>query len=178
MTKWIGPEDDDEWEALLTGFEASAFRLEGRQLYRSAAEDEAVRRFLAGQPHGIDLSWMTSKLEVQVPAGRIQTVVRVVAEPPNAYTAMELTVYDELAAAGQRIRILTAPAGSWPDPLPRYDFWLFDDREVWRLHYDGLDHFSGAELLGDELVADHLQWRDAAVERSVPLDDYLATRGA
>jgi hypothetical protein len=178
MSRWIGPEDDDEWEALLTGFTSSAFRLEGRQLYRSAAEDEAVERFLAGMPHGIDLSWMTSKLRVQVPAGRIQTVVRVVAEPPNAYTAMEITVYSELAAEGQRIRIIPMPGDAWPEPLPRYDFWLFDDREVWRMHYDIQHRFSGAELLDDDRLADHLQWRDTAIERSVPLVEYLAARGA
>jgi hypothetical protein len=177
MSRWIRPGDDVEWAALFTGFTATAFRLEGQQVYSSDVEDVALARFRAGEPHGVDLSWTLSKLREQRAAGRAQTLVRVVLEPPTDYTRMELTVYVEMAAAGQDTRVLPAPSGHWPDGVPRHDFWLFDDRRVWRLHYTDDHRWAGAELLDDEAsIADHLRWRDTVLAGAVPLDVYLASR--
>src|SRR6266498_5524921 len=39
-----------EWDALLRGFEHSAFRLEVLQHYAMPYEDASLRRFLAGEP--------------------------------------------------------------------------------------------------------------------------------
>lgn len=177
MSRWIRATQDAEWAALFTGYTKSAYRQEGQQVYSSPIEDAAVARFLAGEPHGIDLSWVTSKLRPQRAAGRTKIKVRVVVEPPTAYTRMELSVYPELAVAGEDIRIIAVPEGSWPNALPGHDFWLFDDRDVWRMHYHDDHTFAGAELLDDEgAIADHLQWRDIALAQAVPLDGYLAAR--
>jgi hypothetical protein len=177
MSRWIRPGEDEEWAALLTDFTRSAYRLEAQQLYRSDVEDAATERFLTGEPHAIDLSWTTSKLKVHRAAGRTQTLVRVVVEPANAYTAMELTVYPEFAAAGQETWIIAVPDGQWPDQVSRHDYWLFDDRDVWRMHYDANHRWAGAELLDDgAAIADHLHWRDNALSQAVPLDTYLAAR--
>lgn len=177
MSRWIRPGDDDAWAALFTGFRFSAFRLEAQQVYSSDVEDEAVARFRMGRPHGIDLSWMTSKLRDQRAGGRTQTLVRVVVEPPTDYTEMELAVYPEFAAAGQDTHVIPVRTGSWPDGVPRHDFWIFDDRTVWRMHYGDDHRWTGAELLDDEqVVNDHLEWRDIALDLAIPLDDYLATR--
>lgn len=150
MSRWILPDQDDEWAALFTGFTKSAYRLEGKQRYSSDVEDAAVARFAAGEPHGIDLSWTIDKVKDQVAAGCTQTNVRVVVEPSNDYTRMELVCYETIAAAGEDIRIISVPEGAWPEGLPQHDYWLFDDRDVWRMHYDDNDRFTGAELLTDE----------------------------
>lgn len=177
MSRWIRPGDDAEWAALFTGFTATAFRLEGRQVYSSDVEDAALIRFRAGEQHGVDLSWTVSKLREQLAAGRSQTLVRIVVEPPNDYTRMELAVHVEMAAAGQDTRVLPVSAGGWPDGVPQHDFWLFDDHQVWRLHYRDDHRWAGAELLDDEAsIADHLKWRDIVLAEAVPLDVYLASR--
>jgi len=177
MSHWIRPGDDDEWAALFTGFTESAYRLECQQVYSNDKEDVALARFLAGEPHGTDLSWAISKLRAQIAAGRTQTNVRVVVEPPTDYTRLELAIYPEMAAAGEDVRIIAVPEGSWPAGLPRYDYWMFDERDVWRMHYADDHQWAGAELLDDEAaIADHLEWRDLALSQSVPLNDYLGAR--
>lgn len=177
MSRWIRPGQDTEWSELFTTFTTSAFRLEAQQTYSSDVEDAAVRRFLDGMPHGIDLSWTISKLESHRLTGQRQTLVRVVVEPPTDYTGMELSVYPAFATAGQETLIIPVPEGVWPEDVPRYDYWLFDEQDVWRMHYNDDHTWAGAELLDhDSAVADHLKWRDAAVASALSLDDYLAAR--
>jgi hypothetical protein len=177
MSHWIRSTSDPEWAKLFTGYTKSAYRLEGQQIYSNPSEDAYLADFLAGKPLNFDLSWRLPKTRAQIAAGRTKTTVRVVVEPPTDYTRMELTVYPQLVAAGEEIRIISVTEGIWPDSLPRHDYWLFDDHDVWRMHY-GEDHrFAGAELLEDPAtIADHLEWRDIALAQSVPLQEYLASR--
>ncbi|HEY1972181.1 MAG TPA: hypothetical protein VGH89_29790 [Pseudonocardia sp.] len=178
MSRWITRDNMDEWAALFTGYAKSAYRLEGQQVYSSPTEDAAVARFVAGQPHGLDLSWIIPKLRAAVASGRTKTLVRVVTEPPTDYTRFELAVYPELVAEGQDIRIISVPDGTWPDDLPTHDYWQFDDQDVWRLHYHDDYTFRGAELLdGEETIAAHLRWRDIALAQAVPLQVYQDRRG-
>lgn len=133
----------------------------------------------ASEPLDIDLSRTVPKTRAQVASGRTKTRVRVVVEPQTDYTRFELAIYPRLAAAGEDIRIIAVPGGGWPAGLPRYDYWLFDDHDVWRMHYGDDHRFRGAELLDDEsMIADHLQWRDIALDQAVPLDEYLDPRQA
>ncbi|MGQ0573661.1 MAG: DUF6879 family protein [Pseudonocardia sp.] len=177
MTRFIGDADDAEWAALFTSYQRSAYRLEGQQMYSSSEEDEYLVEFVSGRPHTIDLSWRLSKARAQLAAGRTKSLVRIVVEPPTAYTRLELTVYPQLTAAGEDIRIIAVPQGGRPPELPMHDYWLFDDRDVWKMHYYENFRFAGAELLDDpEVVAQHLRWRDLALARAVPLDEYLASR--
>jgi hypothetical protein len=176
MSRWIRTTKDPEWAKLFTGFTKSAYRLEGQQTYSNDKEDAALARFLAGKPLELDLSWMMPKLKAQVAAGRTQTTVRVVVEPHTDYTRFELAVYPESTAAGEDIRVIAVPEGSWPVGVPRHDYWLFDDHDVWRMHYHDNYRFTGAELLDNEdAIAKHLQWRNNALAQAVPLHDYLAT---
>jgi hypothetical protein len=83
-----------------------------------------------------------------------------------------------LVDAGEDIRIIAVPEGGRPGELPPYDFWLFDDRDVWKMHYYENFRFAGAELLdAPEAVAQHLRWRDLALARAVPLREYPASGG-
>jgi hypothetical protein len=48
---------------------------------------------------------------------------------------------------------------------------------VWNMHYYENFRFAGAELLDDpDDVSQHLRWRDLALARAVPLNEYLAAR--
>jgi hypothetical protein len=173
MSRWVRPGQAAEWEELFLDFHSSAYRLQVHQTYSSDVEDAAVQRFLAGEPHGIDLTWFTSKLEQQRLDGRSTTLVNVVVEPPNDYTRMSIAILLEYVAAGQDTRIIPVAENKWPEDLPRYDYWLFDETDVWRMHYDEGMRWVGAELLDRSATPDHVRWRDHALELSTPLDDYL-----
>jgi hypothetical protein len=176
VSRWIHSTKEPAWAALFTSYTKSAYRLEGQQIYSSPSEDATLARFLAGQPLQLDLSRTTSRTHAQVAAGRTKVRVRVVVEPPTEYTRLELVVYPELVAAGEDIRVIAVPDGDWPARLPRHDYWLFDDQQVWRMHYGDDYRFSGAELIEDEdAIAQHLEWRNVALSRAIPLNDYLAT---
>jgi hypothetical protein len=105
------------------------------------------------------------------------TNVRIVVEPPTLYTRWELSRYPDNVDAGEDVRIIAVPEGERPLELPMHDYWLFDERDVWKMHYHENFRFAGAELLDDpEELKQHLHWRDIALDLAVPLHDYLAAR--
>jgi hypothetical protein len=181
VSRWLLPKTNDqdraEWSALFTAYTRSAYRLEGQQIYSSPEEDADVRLFLAGKPVEVELYPALASLRAQVAAGRTKTRVRVVVEPPTDYTRFELSVYPEFVAAGEDIRIIAVPKGEWPASLPEHDYWLFDDHDVWRMHYNEDYTFHGAEQIEDQdAIVQYLQWRDIALAQAVPLESYLASR--
>jgi hypothetical protein len=90
---------------------------------------------------------------------------------------MALTVYPELLEIGEDIRFLRVEQGSWPSGLPHHDYWIFDDRELWRMHYHENFRWKGAERLDDPAVLEeHRKARELALAAAVPLDEYLASR--
>jgi hypothetical protein len=166
-----------EWAALFTDFKQSAFRLEARQHYTAPDEQDEFGRFLAGEEPRPELTWWTELTRGHVAAGRTMSRVRVIVEPPSDYTRFELAAFPIMAAAGDDIRIISVSPRSWPPAVPHEDFWIFDDKHLWILHYDETGFLHSAELVNDpQVVAAHLRWRDAALELSVPVNDYLATR--
>lgn len=174
MTRWITA-GDAAWGALFTTYRESAYRLECQQVYCSAAEDEALAKFLSGRPVDIDLSWSNARTRAQRALGRTKTKVRIVVDPPTPYTRLELSQYPRMAEAGEEILILATPQGEWPADQPHHDYWLFDEHDVWRMHYHENFRFKGAELLDDpQAVAEHLAWRNSALAEAVPLHEYLA----
>jgi hypothetical protein len=164
-----------EWVRLFTGFTHSAFRLEGLQHYTAPDEEEAFTRFRAGKDPEVDLSWWIGLAKGHTAAGRSMSRVRIVIEPPSDYTRFELAHFPAMAAAGDNIRIIAVSPGTWPADVPHHDFWIFDDRDVWILSYDDAGTFLSAELRDDpRAISEHLCWRDAALRRAIPVNDYLA----
>jgi hypothetical protein len=163
-----------EWGALFTGFTRSAFRLETFQHYTAPDEREEFARFLAGEEPQPELTWWTELARGHTAAGRTMSRVRVIVEPPSDYTRFELAAYPVMMAAGDEVRILSVFPGVWPG-IPHEDFWIFDDRDLWIMNYDGAGVLLNAELADDpQIVADHLRWRDKALELAIPVNDYLA----
>ncbi|QYN35490.1 hypothetical protein K1T35_45525 [Pseudonocardia sp. DSM 110487] len=112
-------------------------------------------------------------MQQQAAIGATKMVIRIVVEPPTDYTRMEVATYPILVRGGEDIRVIAVSEGTWPDGLPHHDFYIFDDREVWRMHYDDDYTFAGAEQLeGEDVLAQHLRWRDRALELAIPLHDY------
>ncbi|MFI5616621.1 DUF6879 family protein [Streptomyces sp. NPDC051567] len=56
--------------------------------------------------------------------------------------------------------------------LPDHDFWLFDDRDVYRMHYTPEGAFTGAEPLPAHRLAEYRGYRDHALAAAVPFAEY------
>ena len=165
-----------EWQALFRSFTSTAFRLETLQHYSVPSELAALARFLEeGQPDFTLLTNWTSMVRENAAAGRKMSRVRIVVEPPTDYTRFELANYPLMIEAGDAIQVIATPAGSWPADLPKEDFWLFDDHDLWILHYGDAGDFQGAELIDDlDVIEQHRTWRDIAIELAIPVADYMA----
>jgi hypothetical protein len=116
------------------------FRLETLQYYQG---DPGFDRYQAGEAwqdtdskrHWVDL------VRRRVSQGVLMQRVHVVTEPWSDYIRFELTQsYPPNLTAGEDIRIVTAPA-PWVGP----DFWMFDDQQVWLMHYDEAGALVGVE---------------------------------
>ena len=175
MSRWISRADGSEWSRLHLSYESSSFRFEGQQIYSNPVENARLVDFLAGRPlEGLDSMPRLVRWREQKAAGRTKTTVRVVLEPQTDYTRMELAIYRPIVAAGEDVRVIVVPdGGSWPEDLPRYDFFIFDECDVWRMRYNADYTWAGAEQLdGEDLLAQHLRWRDRALDLATPLLAY------
>lgn len=156
--------------------EHSWFRLETLRVYNVDYEREEIEDFLRhGRLHREPGDWQRM-LNRHAEAGRSLQRVHVVQEHLTDYLRYELAAYRQNAEAGEDIRLLPVPRSSWPEGLPRgNDCWLFDDRNVWDMHYDDDGHFLRATRSAS---ASHLgerrHWRDIALKRPVSLADYLS----
>lgn len=163
-------------------FRYSAFRLETLQDYGGSGEDEEIAAFLTGQPRpplDPEHEQWASVLAAHRRAGRIVQRVHVVTEPISDYARWELTWgYAPSVEAGEDIRIVPVREGEgWPLDVPRRDFWLFDARELYDMHYDPDGMWLGVELVTDPArVAAACHWRDAALHHAVPWRQYMQAR--
>lgn len=156
----------------------TTFRLELRDFYIAANEQNPFARFQAGQQQ--DLSWRGPWRRVvsrATQAGRRMQRVHVVTEPLTPYIEFELTcAYPSSVAAGEDIRIIPRGEASGLH-LPAHDFWLFDSRLVALLNYDAAGNFLTVDLNEDPDVAQrHCQWRDIVLRYATPLLVYLDSK--
>lgn len=170
--------DDREWLNLFENVERSWFRLETLQVYAVDYEDEGQTSFAqTGLVDPAPTPWR-QMIRRHVDSGRSLRRVHIVEEPLTDYLRYELAVYDLNAEAGEQTGIITVSGGDWPVGLPEAtDFWLFDDREVWDMHYDNEGRFVEAVRAESiEQVEQCRRWRDAALSMAVPLDAYALTQ--
>jgi len=165
----------EDFAGIFDWFGESAFRLETLDHYAMAYEEEAVQRFLAGEPG--DTTYIAGWLERVAAArdvGRRMQRVHVVTEPLSDYLRFEITGYRLNVEAGEDVRILPRHRTAGLE-LPDHDFWLFDDRQVVRMHYDGEGAFLGAELVEDPGAGKrYCASRDIALGAASPYDRYVA----
>ena len=172
----------DEFKVPTHRFRYSAFRLETLQDYAGSGEDAAIAAFLAGQPRpplDPEHEQWASVLRDHLRDGRVVQRVHVVAEPPSDYARWELTWgYAPSVEAGEDIRIVPVPEGRpWPPDVPRRDFWLFDARELYDMHYATGGMWLGVELVTDPArIAAACYWREAALHHAMPWRRYIQAR--
>lgn len=166
--------EGDVWRAYSRDFKRSAFRLETQPTYTMPDEVEEVRRFLAGEltpPEGHNARWHAT-VRANIEAGKTMTRVRVVSQPLTDYQryGFAWSVPGNIEA-GEDIRVLDLTNTPLP-PLPKFDFWLYDEATVVRLDYrmDGTQ--IARELVEPDYLPEYLEWRDYALTHSVPFREY------
>lgn len=172
----------EEFSQLFTGFEHTAYRLELWDRYGVDYEDASYKAWRAGRPlrHDPDLEAWGGMLRAARAAGKVFQRVHVVPDDRMTdYLRYEFDVwYPANTAAGDDVRIL--PASAWPENAPQEDYWLFDSRDLWVMHYADDGTFQYAELVCDDdagwEVATAGYWRDAALHYATPFPDYVRTR--
>jgi hypothetical protein len=167
-----------------TLFDHSAYRLELLDWYTSPKTEDRLARFLAGEDvTAAERSGWVSMLRRDRSAGKTMARVHVIGEPLSDYLRYELACYESSAAAGEDIRILDADLASVLD-LPDFDYWLFDEAfpgKAWVAvqRYGERGAWLGADVSTDPgFVADCRRWRQVAIARALPLNDYLTDRSA
>ncbi len=160
----------EDFGRLFETFERTAFRLETLAVYSVEEEREEFERFLAGGDMGPDWDdnpWVRSMTD----KGKDVSRVHVLTSPLTDYLRYELAAYPGNITAGETIGIIDkadqAVAG-----LPDHDFWLFDDQDVYRMHYTPEGAFIGADLLPAHCLAEYQDYRDRALAEAVPFADY------
>jgi hypothetical protein len=153
--------------------EQGMFRLETLQFYDVSYELQAYRAFLDARTVDLTPGPWQELIRRHAAAGRACRRVHVVREPLTSYLRYELAApYARSAAAGERIGILVAAPGRWPDGVPSYDYWLFDD-ELWVMRYDHVGRFVAIEVDDDRsTVAEHRHAAEVAIAAATPVTEY------
>jgi len=156
-------------------FTRNLFRLETLDLYNVNSERDEYRRYVAGETkpnYEHKKVWM-EQIRGEVAHGAHTYRVHVVRSPLSDYLRFECEwgyVYN--ARAGERIRILDLAERPRPADLVDEDFWLIDEREVLRMHYDAEGRYVGAEVAPGEMLPRYLAAKDAAWSGAVDFADY------
>lgn len=167
--------DDGEFRRLFHEVRASWFRLETLQRYDARYERDEFAAFLRGEPVDRTPGPWQAMIGEHVAAGRRLERVHVIEEPLSDYIRYELAAYPTNIEAGEDVRVIPARAGAWPADVPRHDYWLFDDADLWLMDYDEAGALRAVELVDDPAVLDeHRRWRDAALAQSIAVADYAA----
>ncbi|MET7900123.1 DUF6879 family protein [Streptomyces sp. NPDC005355] len=159
----------EEFGRLFETFERTAFRLETLSVY-DVEEREEIARFLAGEDMGSewhDNPWVRSMTD----KGKSVSRVHVLRSPLTDYLRFELSAYPGNIKVGESVGIIDL-AEQDVTGLPDHDFWLFDDRDVYRMHYTPEGKFLGGELLPTDRLAEYQGYHDVALTHAVPFATY------
>ncbi|MFI1868799.1 DUF6879 family protein [Streptomyces jumonjinensis] len=160
----------EEFGRLFETFERTAFRLETLDVYDIGEEREEIARFLSGEdmgPEWADNPWVRSMTD----KGKHVSRVHVFRSPLTDYLRYELSAYPGNIEAGEEIGIIDLSEQAVTG-LSDHDFWLFDDRDVYRMHYTETGAFVGGELLPPEVLTEYRGYRDRALAAAVPFAAY------
>jgi len=171
---------DPSFRRAFTGLRRGWFRLETRQHYAEPGEAGAFAAFLAGEPVTREPGAWQAMIRRHASSGRRLRRVHVVREPVSDYVRFEMAwAYPVNIAAGEQVRVIAVRGGEWPAAVPREDFWLLDDTELWAMRYDDTGRFLHAEHLDDRgAVAEHAAAARTAYAAAVSLAEYLPVSGA
>jgi hypothetical protein len=163
---------------LFTSFQRTARRLEARDHYEIAEEEDQVGRFTAGQlaeaEHRAYMADWMGMVQSASTAGKRFERVRIVPAILTDYLRLELRGNRYNAEAGEDVRYLERDRANTLD-LPDHDFWLFDDERLALQYFTASGRPLGALVITEpDAVAQHALWLERAWAAAIPYADYLA----
>jgi hypothetical protein len=156
-------------------FTRTLFRLETLPQYLVDSDGEDYRHYVAGLP-GPTMSrkepWLDT-LRAEHERGLYQHRVHVWRGPLTDYLRYECEWgYAYNADAGEDIRILDTSEQRKPAAVLDEDFWLIDDTDVVKMHYDPEGRLLGGSIAEPGEIQQYRDARDAAWQAAVPFFDY------
>ncbi len=167
----------EEWRRTFDAMQQEAWRLETLPAYRVPQEEEAIRRFLAGEPVTREATqpWF-DRVKAYVASGRSVGRVHVVTQPLTDYLRFEFEYYRHNVEAGEAVRILDVTNRA--NPLEGVqDFWMFDRSRIVLMHYES----DGTQVNREVYEGDPEPFREyqhIALTESVPFEEYVKGLGA
>ena len=169
-----------ELEDLFRSFRRSVFRLETLDDYSEGLEDEEYRSWSHGNaPPPIDGHWWYDHI-VRGATSRQKRWDRVhmLRQPLSLCDYLRYSFeygYTRSEQAGEHCHILEVPEGR-SLPLPREDFWLFDDEFGVVPDFDAQGRWRGAEMVTYPSAVEELcRRRDVALALAVPFGAWSST---
>jgi hypothetical protein len=170
-TRWTGSLSPSQVGALFRICEHTAFRLETREVHKSANEAEALHQFVSGE--SVDIGWFRNHLTLIEDAageGRRFSRSRVMATPLSDYSRFRLFCSERQCR------------GRW-HPLPRererrrpVGLRLLAVRLALLLQLAAVEEnfLDGDVVEGPAVIVNHNYWRDAAWHQAVRRDNFAA----
>jgi hypothetical protein len=179
MTMRGTPVSEAEFGRLLQSFGQSAFRLETYDRYALDYEEADLDQFLAGSPDApTDIGWWAPWLDwiaEMTAQGKQIGRVRICSEPPSDYQRWELWAAPWHARAGERIGYLPRSHAARIGLPASPDWWLLDDERLILMWFTEDGEIDRKLLVTDpEVVAQHREWRDLAVQHAIPAEEFTA----
>lgn len=161
-----------QWREFFDSMTRDSFRLETLPVYRVPQEEEAIRRFLAGEPvsREVTAAW-TRRVRAYLDSGRRVAWVHALTRPLTPYLRFEFEHYRHNVGAGEEVRILDLTEREIPG-LPKQDYWLFDDSRVVLMHYEE-DGTQISREVFDRDPESYVRWKKIALEASVPFLEFV-----
>lgn len=171
----LGPE---QWARYFAEplFQRSAWRFEAQPTYTMPREQERIALWRTGVPKPADhnQAWH-DRVRWHVSQGRSISRVRLVQPPLTEYQRYSFAwSIPGNVEAGEDVRILDL--NDHPDlkPLPRPDWWLFDNQIVVRLDFNDDGTLAGHELVDESELDEYQRLRDLVSKLAVPFAQYVA----
>ncbi|MFI6626182.1 DUF6879 family protein [Streptomyces sp. NPDC050528] len=165
------------WRKTFDSMQQEAWRLEALPVYRVPQEEEAIRRFLAGEPVTRDATqpW-SDRVKAYVAGGRRVGRVHIVTQPLTDYLRFEFEYYRHNIEAGEAVRILDVTGR--PNPLDGVrDFWMFDRSQIVLMHYER-DGTQISREVYEGAPEPFQEYQRIALAESVPFEEYVTSLAA
>ncbi|MDT0446667.1 DUF6879 family protein [Streptomyces johnsoniae] len=159
---------------MIEEFRTEAFRLETLDNYGVSRLEGHFHAFLNGEPRPekfMNSPWV-STVRRAVENDRRMYRVHVLSRPLTDYLRYELGWgYHRNMAAGEEFFILDTT--DQPNPLEGVgDFWMYDESTVEVMKYEDDGKYIGSETLPSERVPEFVEYRNIAVSRAVPFEEW------
>lgn len=157
-------------------FQRSAWRFEAQPTYTMPREQERIALWRTGVPRPADhnKAWH-DRVHWHLSQGRSISRVRIVQPPLTEYQRYSFSwSIPGNVEAGEDVRVLDLNDHPGLQPLPRPDWWLFDDQVVVRLDFNDDGTLAGHELVDEPDLSEYQRLRDLVTGLAVPFAQYVA----